>query len=324
MEPHQIYTIENDPVFSLVAEEDNYVATCPNFERRRPGLYPSSASVEYMDGDQKVVVGKCLRQSYYEALQTQPDGPKSVSLNMKGSLGIWDESGMIDKWKKMGLWVGNNISFYDKELAVSGKLDAILRNPMTNKPFGLELKTFYGYAAGRTLCGIKREKGTGRKFPGRPKNEHFLQSSVYAWEYRDVLDEYRLYYLERGDGHRLEFRVGTEQRDDGEHVCWWEQIPGKYWNYYEEGKVYQPYTIENIHERYKRLLKLLRARKLPPREFQEVWDEQTVEYKFSVGEVSKTNYDKWKKNPTLKSNQLGSWQCSYCPYTKLCSRDDTE
>ena len=29
------------------------------------------------------------------------------------------------------------------------------------------------------------------------------------------LDEYRMYYLERGDGHRVEFRVGTEKKDDG-------------------------------------------------------------------------------------------------------------
>lgn len=320
---HQEYKINNEQVFSLVAEEDHFVRTHSDFARRRPGLHPSSASVAFIDNGKRIILGKCMREAWYSALGTPKDGTgRNVSLNMKAHQGKWSEIGMVDQWKKMGIWVANNIKFFNREFALSGELDLILRNPITEKIFGLEMKTFYGYAANRSLCGVQREKGTGRRLNGRPKNEHFLQSLLYAWEYRDELDEYRLYYLERGDGHRIEFRIGFDKQPDGRHLCWWEQLPGKYWNAYAEGKVYQKFTIEDIHERYKILLEKLQKRELPEAEFLEVWDAETFEYKFENGEVSKTDYDKWKKNPNLKSNQKGDWQCSYCDYTDQCRKDN--
>lgn len=317
---HQTYDINGQPEFSLIAEEDNYEATRKRYTIRRPGLYPSEASVEYMDGTRKVVLGKCMRAAWYRALETPKIDGVNVSLMMKAHLGKWDETGAVRKWKEMGIWVDNNIKFYNRDLALSGELDAILKNPMTGKLLGLEMKTFYGYPANRSICGVKREKGTGRFIAGRPKDEHFLQAILYAWEYQGTLDEYRLYYMERGDGHRVEFRVGFQENPDGTHQCYWEQIPGKYWNAYKEGKVLQPYTVEDIHERYKALLEYLRKRELPPKDFSEEWDEDTVEFMFQRGDVSKTNYDKWVKNP--KTNKLGDWHCSYCDYREQCRQDD--
>lgn len=320
---HQEYMIGDTNVFSLIEEEDNFVRTEKNWSIRRPGLHPSSASVAYNDNGRRVVLGKCMRASWYSALgvKKDPGGPK-IGLLMTAHQGKWSETGMIDKWKKMGLWIANNIKFFNKDYALSGEMDLILMNPMTKKPFGLEMKTYYGYPAGRSILGVQREKDSGRRLNGRPKDEHFLQALLYAWEYRERLDEYRLYYLERGDGVRVEFRVGFETQPDGTHLCYWEQIPGKYWNSYEEGKVYQKYTIEDIYDRYTILLKKLQTKELPPGEFSLVWDSDTVEQKNLDGEISKTNYTKWKKNPNLKSNQLGDWQCSYCDYKIQCKKDN--
>jgi len=194
-----------------------------------------------------------------------------------------------------------------------------LKNLINNKLMGIEMKTFYGYPAGRYICGVKREKGSGKFLAGRPKVEHFLQAILYYWEYQNRLDEYRLYYLERGDGHRIEFRIGFKENSDGTHQCYWEQVPGKYWNAFQEGQVFQPYTLEDIHDRYKTLLELLRARKLPEKDYKIEWGSDMVEYQYSQGNVSKTNYDKWVKNP--KTNKLGDWQCSWCDYKDQCIQD---
>lgn len=320
---HQEYTVNGETVFSLIAEEDNYVGTKQDFSIRRPGLHPSSASVSYMDGNRKVTVGKCLRAAWYSAMQTPKEGGPNISLGMKASLGKWDEIGVVEKWKEMGVWRGNNVKFYNKELALSGELDGILWNPITEQLMGVEMKTFYGYPANRTICGVLREKGTGNRYNGRPKDEHFLQSLLYYWEYQEVLSEYRLYYLERGDGHRVEFRVGWDERPDGKHQVWWQQVPGKYWTAFSPEKVYRDYTIEDIHKRYKDLLKMLREKEVPGKDYKKVYDASDIEWRHENGLISNTAYEKWQRNPNLASNQLGDWQCSYCDYKEQCEREDS-
>jgi len=306
--------------FSIVESENTHEREKLSLTRHRPGLYPSEASVEYMDGTRKIVLGHCLRSAWYRAMNIQKIKGVNVSLGMKAKLGKWDEKGVIERWKEMGLWIDNNIKFFTERLILSGELDAILRNRKNDKLVGVEIKTFYGYPANRSLCGVQREKGTGKYYAGRPKDEHFLQSALYAWEYQDVLDEYRLYYLERGDGHRIEFRILFQENDDGTHQCCWEQIAGPYWNAYKEGIVRQPYTIEDVHARYKKLVELLRAKTLPPKDFDKVWDAPTIEYLHSQGTISKTEYDKWVTNPS--KNKIGSWQCSYCDFQDQCTQDD--
>ena len=716
--PHQKYQTNNEPDFSLVAEEDHFETSQEHFTIHRPGLYPSEASVEYMDGDRKIVLGKCMRAVWYRALNIPRTEGISPGLMMKAHLGKWDEIGTIKKWKEMGIWVANNIKFYNKDLALSGELDAIIKNPITGKLmgtecfspdtlvvlqdyktipikdlktidspvvlshrgqgdpvvnvqvknvkdetlyrlkgkfdglvcehteehpieiatiktqrltensktrsysvdstkwvntkdvqrgdyvcipkvkfsldqtslrydvlgetinwryrtinnkiyswsnnalqqetgfpteiydlksfywllglyiaegscsknivyfslhvketkivdrirdiaknlFGLDItvtrlkcycanslgqrkigeltnginvsissrplrelikdiipgnskdrtkhvkydrihkdylgdilsgiwegdghksrvdqfkistvvphlayfyfqlaayqglspaiskykqgntkvksdyiyivswsenttkcnqeklidgqtfwcykvkkidtrlytgevynleskdsntytagmiavhncKTFYGYPANRSICGIKREKGSGRFLAGRPKDDHFLQTLLYFWEYQNRLDEFRIYYLERGDGHRIEFRVGFQENPDGTHQCYWEQVPGQYWNAFKEGKVLQPYTVEDVHHRYKKALEFLQKRELPPKDYSKEWDAETVEFQYQQGNVSKTNYDKWVKNPRAKTNKLGNWQCQWCQWEDQCTQD---
>lgn len=314
---HQKYTIGDNKVFSIVEEEDYRERNPVSFAKSRPGLYPSEASVKYIETTygNKVILGHCLRAIWYRVMKIpQPDGV-NTSLMMKAHLGKWAEIGIIDRWKGMGIWVANNVKFFNKQFGLSGELDAIIKDTLNDKHIGVELKSFYSYAAGRGICGVQREKGTGRCFPGKPKIDHFLQAVLYSHEYKDQLDEYRLYYIERGDGHRLEFRVGT--LDDG--TCYWEQIPGKYWNVYQEGKVIQPYTVFDIHNRYKEVIEYINKKSLPPKDFSSEYDADTIERMWANSEISKTDYEKWQKNPA--KNPISSWQCSYCAWKKQCEQD---
>jgi hypothetical protein len=305
----------NQSTFSIVDLEDNYISNPLRFSINRPGLYPSEASVVYEEDGFRMVNGKCLRAAWYRNTGVPYSGGPKPGLMMKANLGKWDEIGVVERWKEMGIWLGNNIKFYQPQFVLSGELDAILLDKETNNKIGVEVKTFYSYNANKEICGAKRDQ-----VPGIPKDSHFLQALVYWWEYQNTLDEYRLYYLERGDGHRIEFRVGFDTAADGSHPVWWEQIPGKYWNYYQPGKVVQPYTIEDIHKRYTELIVHIRSKTLPPKDFERAWSDDRVEWAYSKGMVGKTKYDEWRKNPT--KNPICSYHCSYCDFSDQCMQDE--
>lgn len=310
-------------VFSLIDAEDKFIFNdeSKSFEKRRQGLYPSEASVVYMDGQRRIVLGKCHRASYYRINEIEKTNPSGIKLYQTGRIGKQLEIMQVNLWKEMGLWVANNVKFFNKELVLSGELDTILRNPLNNKLIGIEMKTYADYPNQREILGLKKEKETGRFVPGRPKENHFLQAILYAWEYLDTFDEYRIYYMDRASGVRSTFNVGFQKRSDGKHQCYWQQVPGKYWNAFQDGPVLQPYTIEDIHDRYRLLIKTLRAKQIPPKDYQLEFDADTVEYLYQKGEIAKTKYDRWAKNPNAKSNKIGSWQCSYCDYKEQCIVD---
>ena len=301
--------------FSIVELEDEYIVKSKNLSRHRPGLHPTEASVEYLQDGRTMVLGKCMRAAWYRSMEIGTSEGVSPGLMQKAHLGKWDEMGIVQRWKEMGIWYDNNIKFYQKSHYLSGEIDVVVINPDTNKKIGIEVKSFYGYYANKEITGAKRDQ-----IPGIPKDTHFLQSILYAWEYRNILDEYRIYYIERGDGHRVEFRIGFDENPDGTHQVWWQQIEGKYWNYYIVDKIYQPYTIEDIYTRFETLLKKLKNKELPPKDFSNKWDDDTVEWMWDHGKLGKTKYTAWQKNPT--KNPVGDWQCSYCEYKGQCIQDE--
>jgi len=301
--------------FSIIELEDDKIVNNKRFSISRPGLYPSEASVKYTIDGRTLISGKCMRASWYRNMKIPVPDSAGPGLMMKAYLGKWDETGTVEKWKELGIWLANNVKFFNPKYFLSGELDAILKDPASDKKIGVEMKTFYGYNANREICGAKRDQ-----IPGKPKDSHFMQAALYAYEYKDTLDEYRLYYLERGDGHRVEFRVGFTENSDGTHQCWHEQIPCKYWGCFREGKVMHPYTIEDIYNRYDVLLKHIKNKQLPPKDFSSNWTEDKVEWMRCHNMLGKTKYEAWKKNPT--KNKVGDWQCSYCEYKSQCDQDE--
>ena len=298
--------------YSIVLAENEFLAHKEDFSIPRPGLWPSEASVKYKDQYGDVVHGQCLRAAFYRAMDYPRDGCREPGLEMKGDLGKRAEAGCIDRWKSMGIWVQNNIKFYNHDLVVSGELDAIVKHEKPGEVkarIGVEVKSFYGYYANSEICGGKRPPK-----PGKPKMDHFLQSLNYKNKYSTTLDQYRLFYLERGDGHRVEFEVGLEGNQP-----FWRQIDGPYWGCYFPDPVYTPFKLEDMENRYKELLNFIRTKTLPPRDFEAVYNDEQVEIQWARGEIGKTNYDKWKKNKA--ANKLGYWRCSYCSYAKTCKND---
>ena len=302
--------------FSLVALENEHLIREDDLSIRRPGLWPSEASVEYTDDHGKRVYGKCMRCAFYRAMDYPRDGCREAGLQMKAELGKRAEAGCIDRWKAMGIWVANNIKFYSHDVIVSGEMDAAIKHEppgIKMARMGIEVKSFYGYYANAEICGRKRPPT-----PGVPKMDHFLQTLIYKHKYIDILDQYRLYYLERGDGHRIEFEVGLDPVGD-DHKPFWRQIDGPYWATFRPDKVYTPFTMNQVLDRYKTLLNHIRSRTLPDRDYERNWSKEQVEIEQQRGNIGKTNFEKWKKNPN--SVKLGDWHCSYCSWDETCRND---
>lgn len=298
--------------FSLVATENQYLTDSDkrNFAKQRPGLWPSEMSVEYIDRDGlPAIKGKCRRAVFYRIHKYPVDGRPDPAQEMKFQLGRSIEEAAIERWKSMGIYVSNTVKFFIKDLYISGEIDAIIKNPETGNLIIIEEKSYYGHYANKEICG-------GKKPPlaGKPKWEHVLQTTIYHEEYKDTIPEARIHYTERGDGHRVEFEIGS---DDGKP--YWQQIDGPYWNHFVSDKVYAPFTIQDIHNTCKTLVKMLNNKELPKRDYSWAWTDAEVEKYWIEGEVSKTDYEKWKKGGFTLSN----WQCDYCGFKSQCRNDST-
>ena len=102
-----------------------------------PHLYPSEASVSYMQDDQQVILGNCARSTYWRYTGI-PGAPSSVYLQMTGKLGKSCELMLLDMWKQMGILYEEHIRFQNAQYNLSGELDCIVRDPETGILIGLE------------------------------------------------------------------------------------------------------------------------------------------------------------------------------------------
>lgn len=301
--------------FSLVAAENDFLLNHPNFSIRRPALYPSESSVKYTENGFTFVQGKCHRAAYYRIKGIPKNRQSSLSLIMKGIAGKALEEAAIDRWKCMGIWVGNNIKFFIPNYIISGELDVIIKDPITEQLILEELKSWDGHYAAKMILGSKKPYITGQ-----PRPQHYLQGITYHWEYKEYIPETRLYYADRAGGARVEFRIGTELIN-GRNVCWRENIPCKYWNATTEKRIYYPFAIEDIHDRFKQLAKYIKTDTLPPKDYG-IIEPDKIEYMYSKGDLAKKDYEPWKKNPN--KNPIIDYMCNYCDWQGKCKADSIE
>lgn len=259
---------------------------------------PSASSVRYIDKHGIArVEGQCMRASYYrytgeEALPTDAYSEWIFRLGKKV------EDILVEEWKQMGIWVCNNQKFYDKKHNISGEIDVVLMEPENQRLFAVEVKSFYGYYATKEICGNKGQKG-------QPKTNHLLQVLIYldVCKRYGILDYAKLIYYARDSAKRNEFNIDIVQ--DGEHK---RPMINDVIDY--------RFTIEEIYDRYHELQGYLDRGEMPEREFDMKWDADKVKKFFDLGEVSKTAYQDYQKNPD--KNPVGDWQCRYCAYKNTC------
>jgi len=273
-------------------------------------FYPSEASVVCTDkfGD-RIVEGGCLRASYFRCTG-QEARPHSVRTQSIFELGKHVEDMLVNNWKQMGILVDRGIRFQNNEFNISGELDAVLMDPETGKPFGVECKSLYGYHAGVEVFGNKST-------PGSPKMNQLLQTLVYAYEFKDRLDYFLMFYEERGDGTKGQFEVKVvpDELEDGTLV----------YRPMVDRNVMMEFTIEDIYARYKELMKCILDGKVPDRDFELFYTNDRVEKDYANGKISKSKYEKFKRVSKrdgsvryVDSERPGDWACSYCNFKDYC------
>jgi hypothetical protein len=105
--------------------------------RFKPGTdnshyYPSEASVQFRDrhGD-LTTEGGCLRASYFRVVGGFEKVATSAYSEWIFKMGKLIEEEIVLQAKEVGIWVDNNIRFYDKEYNISGEIDLLIAEPPT-------------------------------------------------------------------------------------------------------------------------------------------------------------------------------------------------
>lgn len=285
-------------MYKLVKATDDWMTRSRISLPRGIHFYPSEGSAKWTDSNGVIrIAGACLRKSYFRCTGAKTDGPNTPYTEWIFALGKHVEEILVEQWKQMGIWVANNLKFYDPVRNVSGEIDVVLSDP-DGKPFGVEVKSFYGYQSTRDICGNKSVQA-------RPKTSQLMQTLIYVDQCKDKLDYFKMVYYARDSAARNEFDITL--------------------TFDAEKKVHRPtingiidyrFTLEDIYNRYDQLAQYILDEEVPAPDFELVWDPEKVEQRKALKEVSKTAYEKWQKNPG--KYPIGDWQCRWCNYSHQC------
>lgn len=292
---------------------------------RLPTFYPSAASCRDYNDPSKVY-GACLRSQWYRctgAPQSNPPGLYSQYIFSAGNL--W-EDWLIEQTKLMGIYVANSLKFALPEYYISGEIDIVIKDPETGELIILESKTYSSanYQKFKAITG-------GRRYKPVPQVQNVLQSAIYLHYFQTEGDSSRpinrtiLTYYDRacgGPDKLNEFnvtlrplRISRDKTVTSVHIDTQNQS-GEGFSYPMPGV-----SMEGILNRYTELMDTLQeSTETPPDgDYKHKYSDEEVEEKYEEEEISKTAYEKWKKNP--KDNPIGDWQCAWCSYRDTCKAD---
>lgn len=278
----------------------------PDFPQK-PAFWPSEASVVVTSPDgTKKIEGCCARKAYLRYViscaknlpefkafaNIVPAAPNAYSEYIF-MLGKAIEKALIRQFQEMGIWVANNIKYYDAEHHISGEVDCILFDPNTEDEYISEIKTIYGYNATKEICGNKGQSGF-------PRISNLLQLSLYLDFLRPYYKRGKLLYVARDSGDRAEYDVTVDNQK----------------TIYVDGAKIKNFTLHDVYARYLALQEHLQTATLPPNDFCYAYSNEVIEKKIETGELSKKKMDDWTK----RKKRPGDWECgrTYCPFSTYC------
>ena len=288
--------------YNLIEATDAYMTRTQFHLPRGQHYYPSESSVTYTDHHGiRRVEGQCLRQSWYRITGKAPPTKHDAYSEWIFALGRSVEDILTEQWKQMGIWVANNVKFYDPERNISGEVDVVLTEP-DGTLYVVEVKSFYGYMATRDICGNK-------KIVGKPKTSQLLQALIYVDLGRrlGLYDYVKMVYYARDSASRNEFDIRL--LEDGELL-----------RPTINGVIDYRFTMDDIYVRFEELDNYIKQDEIPPRDYDVVYDPDKVKQLYAVGDIGKTSFEKWKKSPS--KNPIGDWQCKYCGFSKFCWKEN--
>lgn len=272
--------------------------------KSRGTLWPSEASAKFInEHGEEEVAGKCHRAVYYRIDGVTPTNPPNAKSQIVFLLGNSIEDTVTEAWKQMGLWENNSVKWEDKPRNLSGEYDVVLREG--NEKYGVEVKSFFGYAANKQILGHNEGRGANKRWvAGKPKDEHLMQAALYVDHSNGELSGFKLFYVSRDNCDMAEFNITIDANK----------------NIYINGRKETRFTLNSIYERYAEINQKIDQKIKPNREFDLHFSDERVEELFQRGDLAKTTYEAHVK----KKEKAGDWKCSYCDYKDHCWKVDKD
>lgn len=271
-------------------------------------LNPSSQSCFDISNNNKNI-GTCLRQIWFSKNDYEKTNIQGVS-NIANLAGNWFEDWFIDELKETNLYYSSNFPATDPQRLVKGLVDVAIINPISKEIELGEVKTYSGdnYYNAVSILGNKNTKP-------KPKDKHLLQAFRYSLIFKEQIKINNLFYIDRSCGSwykNKQFKIELNEIDN----IIYPKI-STIWNdtYYE----YTDTRISDlgIYNSEETLLEYFSNNEVPPKDFLEEYDDETIEQKYLKKEIPEYKYNLYKKDP--KNNVIGDPNCFYCPFSKgLC------
>jgi hypothetical protein len=245
---------------------------------KSPACWPSEASAIKVDKSISSTVGKCHRAAYLRMLGFSVTNPAQVSTVWSWLIGRSIEERLTHQTQISGIYAANGVKHFISDIVLSLEFDVIVKNPVDNRGWILECKSYGGYFGKKEI-----------ELKGKPKLENLMQICLYLVEcptgavlkkivekslrtkqgldkkvselaakgiefshrYRceadlDVINSIddgplgaKLMYIHRDEGLRREFTIEIFKDFDGSHYPMVDGVPWKI------------FTIESIYERYR-------------------------------------------------------------------------
>jgi len=188
-----------------------------------------------------------------------------------------------------------------EEYNVSGELDVLLAEPPDGTIYIGEVKSGYGYYAGKEIFGTARQEGS-------PKMDQLLQLLVYLWKFQAEFPYGRMIYFFRDSTKRRTFKVELQTEGNIQYPV-------------VEGKVIKSFTINDILNRYKELQHYVDNDIIPPKDYELQYPDDKIKDFRKKDKIAKTKFEEWQKGKLKPYEYVGDWQCRYCDYRRECYPD---
>lgn len=274
----------------------------PKFVEERPGgeIYISSASAEYKDKwGVPQVEGSCLRQQWYRMNKFERS-PRKINNYLQTELGDVFSEYLADLAKRAGIYIAHEARM-TKSLGsynLRGRADLLVGLPTLSgnvERVGIEIKSIRdGYYSRKNL--IDRDKTEDYM----PRMSHALQSAIYHDYYRHKgFTHWQILYIDRSQGDWSSPSHKVVVTDEGKI-----SVNGKF----------LPVTMDQVYERFERLLGYYEANEVPPRDYELEYSKDFLDHLAQTKQLTKTEMADYKKGKLVK----GDFACNYCDFKKTC------
>ena len=282
-------------------------------EPKPPTLWPSSATaIRRGDNGEEIVGGACRRATAISYLKRlRGFAPSSISefqetvlatideipiersseLNRMGELGNVFEDWIINDVKRAGMYYDDQCPVYLHEARLSGKIDICIWDASSEKYVLVEVKSISPYWVDQCI-GTSWMINNGKE--AKPRIKHLLQIAFYTWHKAkadpDKFGFSKLLYVGRAHGEAGEYDVDVRAGDDGQNYIWYRMISPSTHPWRNSG-----YTIESLIGSAKTILATVKEGKIPPRDFDWMLTEETIQKMYDNGELPAGQASKHEK-----------------------------